>query len=191
TLSGYVAGPTHSDLGTNPRISTSGQPSGIVYVLNNSQIVRFVRADASLNFSSTVELSTEGLGPDIATTSKGYAVAWSTRSGFSFRIIGTNGSSICGPTNVSFGNGVLDDEDGVAVESTAYGTVVLAADEGGSLRLYRFDDKCVLMDEKEVVSSSAVSPGIAVGGAKVAIAWVDKGSSVRGYVRVLNEGLCQ
>lgn len=191
TSSGYVAGSSLADVGVNPRIATSGQLSGIVYVLNNSKIVRFVRADANLNFSSTLELSSEGQGPDIATTSKGYAVAWSTGSGFSFRIIGTNGSSVCGPTNVTFGNGVLDAEDGVAVESTAYGTVVLAADEGGSLHLFRFDDKCALMDEKLVVSTSAVSPNMAVGGSKLAIAWVDKGSSIRGYVRVLNESLCQ
>ncbi|MEO6603633.1 MAG: hypothetical protein ABIQ16_27365 [Polyangiaceae bacterium] len=41
-------------------------------------------------------------------------------------------------------------------------------------------------------STSAYSPSVAVGGGKLAIAWTDLATSASiGYVRVLNEALCQ
>jgi Putative metal-binding motif len=177
-----------------PRIAANGSLSAIVYNIKDTQTVNWVRVNASLVLGSPSQLTSTGLNPDVAATPSGYAIAWATKSGFSYQVFNTGGTSVCGPTNVTFGNGALDTGDGVALASTQYGTVALAADQGGHLSLYRFDATCKVIDEQIVQANvtAAQSVSAAVGGGKLAISWTDATSTVsNGYVRVLNEALCQ
>jgi Putative metal-binding motif len=177
-------------------IAANGALSAIVYNIRDTQTINWVRANASLVLGMPAQLTSTGLNPDIVGTPSGYAIAWATKGGFSYQVFDISGTSVCGPTNVTFGNSALESGDGVALASTQYGTVALAGDQGGHLSLYRFDATCKVIDEQIVqpnaTSVYASSLSAAVGGGKLAIGWTDSTSTVNnGYVRVLNEALCQ
>jgi hypothetical protein len=187
---GYVDASSLAEGAVLPRIATNGALSAIVYHVKDTQTVNWVRVNASLVMGSPSQLTDSGINPDIVGVPSGYAIAWVTAAGFSFQVFTTAGAAVCGPSNVPFGNGVLEATDAIALESTQYGTVALATDQGGHVGLYRFDAACKLIDQQDIqpTATSAGSPNMAVGAGKLAITWND---STNNYVRVLDERLCK
>ncbi len=173
-----------------PRIATSGDLSAVIYQVNGTQTINWVRINASLFAGSPAQLTSGGQGPDITSVDAGYAMVWATAAGFTYQVMSnTDGSIVCGPTLVPFGNGTLNANDSVAVRTTQYGVLVLAADyDGNKIHLFRFDNNCNVIDEESVhdTASGCSMPAIAVGGGYVALAW----SESEGYVRVMGERLC-
>ena len=134
-------------------------------------------------------------------------MAWATPAGFKLQVRQTNGNTmVCDADETSFGNGVLDELDSVAVAETSLGILVFAADSGGDTgeaALFVFDEDCNLISEEGKSMFNRAThehqqpylPRIAVGGGHVAFAWStrqsDDSDDLRSWVRVMPEALCK
>jgi hypothetical protein len=175
------------------RIAAAGTQSAVVY--HSGQKIKWVRASSAFVLGSPAELAADGGEPDITGTSNGYAVAWPTADGAVFSLVKADGTPICN-RSVLFGNAQLQSGDAVAVEQTAYGTVMLTTERASGIRIYRFDDACKTIDSQELsapTSDGVNAPTMAVGGGKIAVAWnvATTTEGTVGNVRLLNERLCQ
>jgi len=199
---GYRSGTNIDEVATRSRIATAGDLSAIVYQVQNTNTIDWVRANASIIVPAGYpqQLATGGQAPDIATTHSGsnYAIAWATAAGFSFQLMkATDGSTVCGPLSVSFGNGALDVNDGVALASTQYGNLVLATDSAfgaGEAKVFRISDACTLIDSAPVASNAGTisAPVVSVGGGYAALSWTEWTSEdgYLTYTRVMRDSLC-
>ncbi|MEO6603634.1 MAG: putative metal-binding motif-containing protein [Polyangiaceae bacterium] len=104
---GYTNASSLAEGAVLPRIATNGALSAIAYQIKDTQTINWVRANASLVLGAPEQITSAGLNPDIVGTPSGYAIAWPTKTGFSYEVYNTSGTLVCGPTSVAFGNGLL------------------------------------------------------------------------------------
>jgi hypothetical protein len=135
-------------------------------------------------------VAASGHSPEIAATSEGFAIAWRSAEGFGFTRFDSAGREIC-LTEVDFGNGRYDPDDGISLVDTAAGTIVFATDiDAPQAELFRFNGDCE-QDAAATPIATAIdqpmSPALAYSSLGVAAAWVD---SDEGFTRVFGPALC-
>jgi hypothetical protein len=92
-------------------------------------------------------------------------------------VVGSNGQLLCSGDS-SFGNGVLDNEDAVAVERTSDGVVLLATDAGaGDVGVVVYDEACQEREQALIPASSSApspeQPNLAQGNGDLLLAWTE------------------
>jgi hypothetical protein len=100
-----------------------------------------------------------------------------------YAVVGSNGQ-LQYSGDSSFGNGVLDNEDAVAVESTANGVVLLATDAGGGdVAVFVYDEACQEREHALIPPSNSTpsprrpeQPNLAQGGGDLLFAWTEGGT---------------
>jgi hypothetical protein len=193
----YVSGAIFEKVAVAPRIATSQNGSAVVWQLVDTETIEWAVLSQDFYPSEPEELSDAGQLPRVATIPGGYALTWATRAGFSYEARAADGSVLCGPTTVPFGDGVLDANDEATPIQTKHGTLVLAADAGsGAATLFRFDDACEVDVQASVDSPIDVAwtPNLAVGNGTVAAVWSgqtrDGAKRSFGVFRVFSELRC-
>jgi hypothetical protein len=190
TAGAYTAGasPPSEDLG-QPRIATVGDLSAVIWQLGGTfnfetappAAIRFARLNANLVLQGTVtQLEAAGAHPDIATVGSNYFVAWAVGPGLRFQRMNTSGAVACSGAS-TFGDGILDPRDAVAVENTANGIVVLATDfGGGSVGVFVYDEACREVQQALIPATASspsprnpVTPNVASGGGNTLFTWTE------------------
>jgi hypothetical protein len=134
-----------------------------------------------------------------------FAVAWATAEGFKLQVRGSSANLICDSGTVTFGDGVLDELDAVAITETDLGLLVIVTDSSGTTgraEVFVLDSSCEVRSEqpKPLFNRTALAyqgdipqlPRVAVGGGYVGFAWTAQSlGQYRSYVRVVPQALCQ
>jgi hypothetical protein len=191
------------DLG-QPRIAAVGDLSAVIWQSSGTfnfpsappSPVRWARFNATLAVQGTaVQLEPVGAHPDITAVGNNYFMAWAVGAGFRYQRTNTNGSVVCTGAS-SFGNGVLDPQDAVAVENTPRGVVVLATDfSGGQVGVFVYDQACREV-QRALIPAAASSPSprnphtpnLAVGGGDILFAWTEGSSD--SHFRLTTDLVC-
>ncbi len=156
-----------------PRIATNGDLAAVVWTERAATNVKLARVSADLMFSNVMDLSAEGLYPDVVPVGADYAIGWVEGQHLMFQIVRANGTTVCGPEPIRFGDGTLDPADGIALAATANGTLVLGADHAGTVALFRMNGECAVVGQIAVhdPAPSPAFPNLAVGNGTVLLVW--------------------
>jgi hypothetical protein len=173
--SGRTVGPSLSVNTSYLRVGTNQERSALVWQLEGTNTVQWARLTQLLTVSAASDLTAQGVGPDVVGTAGGYAISWATAEGLAFSLFDVQGATLCGPTQVPFGDGELATTDELHLAVDGDRVLVLMTEASGNVGLFRFDDNCELVDEA-LLTDEADAPGyprIATGGGLVALAWTD------------------
>lgn len=156
-----------------PRIATNGDLAAVAWTERDTTNVKWARVSADLMFSNVGDLSIEGLYPDVVAAGADYAIGWVEGQHLAFQIVRSNGTTVCGPTTIRFGDGTLDPADGIALVATANGTLVFGVDHAGTVAIFRLNGECVVVGQNGVheAASSPSMPNLAVGAGTVLLVW--------------------
>lgn len=186
------AGPELATEAQFPRVATRGDEAAVIWHRYNAAGVSWRRIDADLApVGAAQELDSTGRFSDIAATSGGYAMAWVRNNGsLGVSHVNADGTSMCKKTDIDL-EIAPNQTERVAIADTQYGTLVLFTNDAGRVVLFRFGSDCAVTAKYEVATSpSGASPAVAVGGGKVALAWVSP-TTDEAYTRVVGERLCE
>jgi hypothetical protein len=176
----------------HPHIATHGNEAVVVWYDSDAGDVFFRRVDAELKPLGTVPvvLQKDASFAEISGTPDGYAMAWHANAGLlGFKRVRADGSWVCTRNDIDL-DITPDGSEHLSVADTQYGTLVLFTSNAGKVRLFRFDADCALTGDFTVAQTpSRQFPVVAVGGGRVALAWID--NSLNAYTREFGERLCE